>query len=107
MGMSQCALFGDMSVASNPESLEAGQSIDKSAVRDLIEKFIRERGTKGATCDEIEAKLKMRHQTVSARITEMKRSGVLIKLGTRNTRSGRKAAVLSLSNLQSGEQKIA
>jgi hypothetical protein len=48
----------------------------------------------GVTCDEVEAKLVMRHQTCSARIRELVMFGQLIDTGRRRqTRSGRSARV--------------
>jgi Fic family protein len=48
----------------------------------------------GLTCDEIEQILDMKHQTVSARILELRRKGLIEDSGERRkTRSGRKAVV--------------
>jgi predicted transcriptional regulator len=47
-----------------------------------------------ATCDEVEAKLGMSHQTASARIRELSLMGFIEDTGTRRkTRSGRSARV--------------
>lgn len=51
-------------------------------------------GDFGATCDEVEDALALRHQTASARIRELYQINLLLKTDrTRPTRSGRKAAV--------------
>jgi len=51
-------------------------------------------GSRGMTCDEVEASLDLRHQTASARVHELGRSGKIVDSGERRvTRSGRKAAV--------------
>ena len=48
----------------------------------------------GATCDELEIRLGLSHQTASAAITEMAKSGMIVDSGERrHTRSGRKARV--------------
>ena len=55
---------------------------------------IKECGDRGATDDEIERKLWMRHQTVSARRRELVLMGLVKESGeTRATSSGRKANV--------------
>jgi len=52
------------------------------------------RGTWGRTCDEVEDRLHMRHQTASARIKELKDKGLIFDTGERRlTRSGSPAAV--------------
>lgn len=81
----------------NPESAAANDSIspDKARLRRLVLTFIRHRGLVGATSDEVEISLRLSHQTVSARISELKASGELRDTGRRRpTRSGRGAAVL-------------
>jgi hypothetical protein len=78
----------------NRESADALQSIDASTLRDLVLQFIRLRGVKGATCDEIEIRLNLRHQIASARVTELKKMDKLVGIGRRATRSGRMAAVM-------------
>lgn len=81
----------------NAESAEANDSIAavKPTLRKRVVEYVRSRGTDGATSDEIEVALGMRHQTASARITEAKQLGLLEKTGTRRpTRSGHSAAVL-------------
>lgn len=48
----------------------------------------------GATCDEVEVALRLRHQTVSARIRELARDLKIMDTGyRRQTRSGRHAVV--------------
>ncbi|MCA1452171.1 hypothetical protein I6F35_02940 [Bradyrhizobium sp. BRP22] len=47
----------------------------------------------GLTCDEAEILLGMRHQTCSARFSDMKRKGWLVTRGKRRTRSGCSADV--------------
>jgi hypothetical protein len=81
----------------NPESNAAHRSIVKvkDAIRNAIVSFVRYRGCYGATSDEVETLFGWSHQTVSARITEAKANGDLIKTTRkRPTRSGRNAAVL-------------
>lgn len=47
----------------------------------------------GKTCEEIEDELQLKHQTASARISELKRDGNIRQIGTRKTKSGCLAAV--------------
>lgn len=81
----------------NPESTAAHESIkaDKARIlRDVIN-HVTACGATGATCDEIELALFLSHQTASARCTEAVARGLLVRTQIRReTRSGRKAAVL-------------
>lgn len=77
-------------------SLEAAKSIrgDTSRLRSIVLRAIRARGPRGATCDEIETELNMRHQTASARIRELVLAGhVVDSQQQRKTRSNRNAVV--------------
>lgn len=56
--------------------------------------FIRDRGTYGATADEISEATGMLYATVSARCSWLRKNNKVLKNGTRLTRSGRSAAVL-------------
>lgn len=47
----------------------------------------------GLTCEEVEFLLGMKHQTCSARFTDMKKMGWIIQCGKRLTRSKRDAGV--------------
>lgn len=47
----------------------------------------------GLTCEELEIRLKLKHQTCSARITELKTLKLIQEDGGRRTTSGRRAAV--------------
>ena len=62
---------------------------------DRIIAYIESRGFDGATCDEVEVALDMRHQTASAIISvEYRNTGVIIaSRRRRKTRSGRGATV--------------
>lgn len=85
----------------NRESAEAHASIvgSKDSLRRRVVAFVRSRGERGATSDEIELALRLPHQTVSARITEAKAVGELVPSGVRRqTRSGRNAAVLVVAS---------
>lgn len=76
-------------------SKQAAEEIHLSAksLRELVFKFI-EKHSLGATCDEVEVALNLRHQTASARITELRLASRLVARGTRPTRSGRRADIL-------------
>jgi hypothetical protein len=79
-------------VAGSKTSKDASDSIDSDTLRAKVFSFIYGRG--GATCDEVEVGLGMRHQTASARIRELVLKGSLIDSGiVRQTRSGRDATV--------------
>jgi hypothetical protein len=76
-------------------SQEAFDSIIPHLGRIEAEVFrvISEAGSRGATSDEVEVALEMRHQTVSSRIWALGRRGVVRDSGQRRkTRSGRNAA---------------
>ena len=54
-------------------------------------------GVRGVTCDELEWKLRVRHQTLSARVRELYLLGWIYRTTrTRKTRSGRRAVVYRL-----------
>lgn len=86
-----------------PTSHEAAASVVESSESDRarVLEFVRARAETGATSDEIEAALSMRHQNVSARIWQLagkdRRYPVpprIVDSGIRrNTRSGRRAIV--------------
>ena len=83
------------SVAS-PTSASAAESIQPhlSELQQAVLRYIRCKAGDGATDDEIERYLGMRHQTVSARRRELVLMGRVVDRGwTRRTRSGRKATV--------------
>jgi threonine dehydratase len=82
-------------------SKTAADSISAGTIRLWVLAHIKRYPKKGATCDEVEVALGMRHQTVSARITELMDMGALKIIGTRETRSGRPARVyIALENKQ-------
>jgi hypothetical protein len=77
-------------------SLAAAAAAEPGAatVRGLVLYYIRRDAEVGATDDEIEEELGMRHQTVSARRRELVLQGFIKDSGERRqTRSGRKAIV--------------
>lgn len=79
----------------NEDSEAANTSIDghKHAIREKIYQYLKE--SNGAICDEAEAALGLRHQTCSARITELVRAKRAYRSQEkRKTRSGRMAAVI-------------
>lgn len=82
----------------NPESEAAHDSLEarvKVQLRGRILALVDSKSVAGLTCDEIEKVLKMKHQTVSARLVEMLAAGVLIRTAKRRqTRSGRHASVV-------------
>lgn len=77
-------------------SLAAAQSLERDveSLRGLVADFVRGRALLGATCDEIEAALDLRHQTASPRVYELEKQRRLYDSGQRRmTRSGRAAIV--------------
>lgn len=63
-------------------------------------------GAGGATCDEIERRLGMRHQTCSARVHALDRGAAIVDSGERRkTRSGRRAAVYVAAPFLTDEMK--
>lgn len=83
-------------VASRETSLDAAIEIKDQITNlaSMVFDFIKQRTFIGATCDEIEDKLKMSHQTASARVRELALKSVIKDSGARRkTRSGRKAIV--------------
>lgn len=82
----------------DPESADANKSIasSKSEIRGRILDWMR-REVKDAICDEASEALHLKHQTCSARFTELKRSGLIEPTGQlRPTRSGCNAKVYRL-----------
>lgn len=91
-------------VAGSDTSQAAAESMAESstAIRTRVLRYVRDCGPFGATCDEIELRLRLRHQTASARCRELVLMGLLEKhtdphtgkTVRRVTRSGRAASVL-------------
>jgi len=79
----------------DPESVAANEDSIPRKKRDRLRimGFLKNRGKEGATCDETEVLLDMRHQTCSARFTELKADDEIAKIGLRPTRSGNQAGV--------------
>ena len=68
-----------------------------SGLRAKVFRYIRGEGFAGATCDEIEEALDMRHQTASPRVRELVLMGAIEDSGhRRRTRSGSTARVYVL-----------
>jgi predicted ArsR family transcriptional regulator len=75
-------------------SEEAAESMvgSAAAIRARVFQFVVAHD--GATCDEVEVALKLKHQTASARLWELEGRGLLVKtMERRLTRSGRSARV--------------
>ena len=78
----------------HPMSMDAHDSIvaSKQSVRDRIVEYLQDHGPH--TCDALEVALNLRHQTCSARVTELKAEGRIVERGRAATRSGRSACIL-------------
>lgn len=77
-------------------SKAAAKSIEPTSgtMRAIVLAFIRGRGASGATCEEIEINMGMKHQTASARVRELAQAGLIRDSGERrNTSSGRPATM--------------
>lgn len=72
----------------NPESVEANDRIEssKAALRWRIMSWFFEHGP--ATCEEASRGTRIQYQTMSARISELKRDGLLAPTGQRRKTSG-------------------
>ena len=74
----------------NEQSVAANKNPDKQRQRAQVLAAIQYRTQ---TCEQIEEFTGLPHQSCSARISELKRDGLIRKIGTRPTRSGCQAAV--------------
>lgn len=83
----------------DPYSTAAHDSIKGNKQRDFtrILAVLRDHPD-GMTCEEVEIELGMKHQTCSARFTDMKRLGWIMWCGERPTESGRAAGIWKMSN---------
>lgn len=102
--MTQLTLYGGNAphVAGSATSKAAGESVDCLSMRQKVWRIIVYQSScstaygkrYGATDDEIEQQLNLRHQTVSPRRRELVLLGKVVDSGrTRPTRSGRRATV--------------
>jgi hypothetical protein len=84
-------------VRDSDTSHDAAESLDEGALsrlRAAVFALIDVRGERGATCDECEVALSLRHQTASARIRELVLGNLVFDTGRRRlTRSNRNARV--------------
>jgi hypothetical protein len=73
---------------------ESLQGIPVNKLKRLVLEYIVQRGAEGATCDQAELDLGMRHQTCSARFYDLHKLGAIVDSGMkRRTRSRRNAVV--------------
>jgi len=91
-------LFPDRDICANrhggnEQSVAANEKISEFKVSARNRVLIAIQSSVGQTCEEIEAETLLSHQSCSARISELKRDGLIRKIGTRPTRSGCQAAV--------------
>lgn len=77
----------------NPESTAAHESVVplKHALRTRVLLAIAGSGENGLTSDDVESMLGLRHQSASARITELRAGNMIEPAEKRPTRSGRTA----------------
>lgn len=79
---------------SHSEGAHASIIESKAERKARIYAFINSRGARGATTDEVQIATGMLHQTVSARMSELKASDLIVPNGeSRPTRTGRAAGV--------------
>lgn len=84
----------------NPQSEEAQRRHGKRRMsqKKRVYLYIHERGSDGATCEEIEQALGLRHQTCSARVSDLKRDGLIRETGKkRMTSTGSPAGILGVT----------
>lgn len=77
-------------------SSAAAESVERETprLRALVFDAVRAAGREGATCDELEQCVHLRHQTCSARVNELRNEQRIVDSGERRlTRSGRMATV--------------
>ena len=81
-----------------------GSATSKAAAKSIVKKVpalvsqvfaeVYAQGPHGATCDELEVALGLKHQTCSARVRDLAKAGSIVNSGKkRPTRSGRDAVV--------------
>jgi len=82
-------------VAGSETSKAAAAFVEPSAgtVRAWVLKEIRKAGQKGLSCEQLERRCKLRHQSASARIRELVLDGLVEIIGTRENESGVRARV--------------
>lgn len=87
-------------VAESDTSESAASRMTKAVVlREQVRARVEAAGWSGATCDELEVALSMKHQTCSARCTELKLEHHIFPNGKkRMTRGGHRAAVYVVEN---------
>lgn len=61
-------------------------------------RILKQLAVSSATCDELEVRCALSHQTASARCSELRKHGMIARTGTvRRTRSGRNAHVYDIT----------
>jgi hypothetical protein len=81
----------------NPESMEANRSIAHRKGSDCA-LILSNLKMKQGTCDELERRVGLSHQTCSARLRDLFLEGAIVRTGTRRpTESGRMAAVWKIA----------
>lgn len=69
--------------------------LDRERQRARVLRLINRRPKSGFTCDEVEQRLDMLHQTASARMAELSRDGLIYESGrVKPTRTGCRARVM-------------
>lgn len=74
----------------NANSIAANRFIapKKKSLCQQIEDYITSRGRMGATCQEVERDLNLKHQTASARVSELKKSNRIFWNGLKRAEPG-------------------
>ncbi len=82
-------------VSGSHTSKSAAKFVEPSAgtTRHWVWREIKKAGQKGRTCEEVERRCKLRHQSASARIRELVLDGLVEIIGTRENESGVRARV--------------
>ena len=78
----------------DPEQLRLQSRHGRKTIMKAVALWVRQRGALGATVDEVEHEMPLRHQTAGPRVSDLHRVGTLVLNGkTRPTRSGKQARV--------------
>lgn len=83
----------------NEESVQANQDTSriKSRQRERVLDEIRLAGSRGCSVDELAARFDTNPNNLSGRFSELKKLGLIFKIGTRPTRTGSSAGVYASS----------
>lgn len=93
-------LYPPFNATDTSQAAAASVANDTETVRNHVWSYVRSTGLLGATCDDVEQRLGLRHQTASARLWELNHKlGLIGDSGRRRpTTTGRRAIVWVLTS---------